>query len=459
MLYSSPLPYRTDASAYFSAIRDLPWSAWLDSGGSGRFDILVAQPVATLVTQEGRTEIRHASGVRSSGDDVFSLVREQLGDPIAPMPDIPFAGGALGYWSYDLARRYHSIPAIAQDAEHLPEMAVGIYDWAIIIDHQALSARLVSRQRHAETAEVLPQILERVQGAFPAKTDEEKASFRVNGKIASNFTQTAYRNAFDAVQKYLHAGDCYQVNLAQRYSAQASGDAFAAYLELRKLSPAPYSAFLDWPQARILCASPERFLQVRQGRVETRPIKGTRARNADTVEDARLADELLHSPKDRAENLMIVDLLRNDLGKSCEPGTVRVPGLFEVESFSNVHHLVSTVAGRLQSGRDALDVLRDCFPGGSITGAPKQRAMEIIEQLEPHRRGVYCGTVGYVGHDGNMDTNIVIRTLVYSDNEIRCWAGGGIVADSICEAEYQETLDKAAAMLELLRRFGGTLAL
>jgi len=375
------------------------------------------------------------------------------------MPDIPFAGGALGYWSYDLARRYHSIPAIAQDAEHLPEMAVGIYDWAIIIDHQALSARLVSRQRHAETAEVLPQILERVQGAFPAKTDEEKASFRVNGKIASNFTQTAYRNAFDAVQKYLHAGDCYQVNLAQRYSAQASGDAFAAYLELRKLSPAPYSAFLDWPQARILCASPERFLQVRQGRVETRPIKGTRARNADTVEDARLADELLHSPKDRAENLMIVDLLRNDLGKSCEPGTVRVPGLFEVESFSNVHHLVSTVAGRLQSGRDALDVLRDCFPGGSITGAPKQRAMEIIEQLEPHRRGVYCGTVGYVGHDGNMDTNIVIRTLVYSDNEIRCWAGGGIVADSICEAEYQETLDKAAAMLELLRRFGGTLAL
>ncbi|OIQ96116.1 aminodeoxychorismate synthase component 1 [mine drainage metagenome] len=457
MLYSSPLPYQADASAYFAAIRDLPWPAWLDSGGSGRFDILVAQPVATLVTQDGQTEIRDVSGVRCSGDDVFSLVREQLGEPIAPMPDIPFAGGALGYWSYDLARRYHAIPELTQDAEHLPEMAVGIYDWAIIVDHHELSARLVSRQRHAETAQVLPRLLARVQGALRFKSDEAKAPFRVNGKITSNFTPAAYRDAFDAVQNYLHAGDCYQVNLAQRYSAQASGDACAAYLELRRLSPAPYSAFLDWPQVKILCASPERFLQVQQGRVETRPIKGTRARNADAVEDARLADELRHHPKDRAENLMIVDLLRNDLGKDCEPGSVRVPTLFEVESFANVHHLVSTVEGRLQGGRDALDVLRDCFPGGSITGAPKQRAMEVIEQLEPHRRGVYCGTVGYVGHDGNMDTNIVIRTLVYSGNEIRCWAGGGIVADSICEAEYQETLDKAAAMLDLLQRFGGKL--
>ncbi len=257
------------------------------------------------------------------------------------------------------------------------------------------------------------------------------------------------------VQKYLLEGDCYQVNLAQRFAAQASGDAYAAYLELRQSSPAPYSAFLDWPQAQILCASPERFLQVRQGRVETKPIKGTRARSDDAVEDARLAEELRHHPKDRAENLMIVDLLRNDLGKSCEPGSVRAPKLFEVESFANVHHLVSTVEGKLQSGRDALDVLRDCFPGGSITGAPKQRAMEIIEQLEPNRRGIYCGAIGYIGHDGNMDTNIAIRTLVYSEDSIRCWAGGGIVADSQCEAEYQETLDKVSAILELLQRFGG----
>ena len=224
---------------------------------------------------------------------------------------------------------------------------------------------------------------------------------------------------------------------------------------MRKLSPAPYSAFLNLPQLQILCASPERFLSVKNGQVETRPIKGTRPRSNDAQLDNRLADELRNHPKDRAENLMIVDLLRNDLGRSCAAGSVRTPKLFEVESFANVHHLVSTVRGKLRAGHDAIDVMRDCFPGGSITGAPKQRAMEIIEQLEPNRRGVYCGAIGYIGFDGNMDSNIVIRTLVYSGGTIRCWAGGGLVADSQCEAEYQETLDKAAAMLELLRRFGG----
>ncbi len=453
MLYSSPLPYLPDAGAYFVLVRDLPWAAWLDSGGKGRFDILVAGPSATLVTQGGQTEIRDTSGVYYATDDPFVLVRKLLGETVAPMAGIPFAGGALGYWGYDLSRRYHRTLGTPQDAEHLPEMAIGIYDWAIIIDHQELEARLVSRQRYAETAGVLPQILERL-GTLPPLS-QKRESFRVHGTISSNLTREAYRNAFDAVQKYLQEGDCYQVNLAQRYAARASGDSFAAYLELRRMSPAPYSAFLDWPQVQILCASPERFLQVQQGRVETKPIKGTRARSANEAEDKRLAEELCQHPKDRAENLMIVDLLRNDLGKSCKPGSVRTPRLFEVESFANVHHLVSTVEGELQNGYDALDVLRDCFPGGSVTGAPKQRAMEIIEQLEPHRRGVYCGAIGYVGHDGNMDTNIAIRTLIYSEATIRCWAGGGIVADSQCDAEYQETLDKAAAMLELLRRFGG----
>jgi para-aminobenzoate synthetase component 1 len=278
----------------------------------------------------------------------------------------------------------------------------------------------------------------------------------VEGRIGSNFTRATYQSAFDVVQNYLQEGDCYQVNLAQRYAARASGDALQAYLELRRLSPAPYSAFLNMPQARILCASPECFLQVRAGKVETKPIKGTRPRMLDAQQDAQQAQALQHSSKDRAENLMIVDLLRNDLGKSCVAGSVRVPKLFEVESYAQVHHLVSTVTGQLAEGQDALTLLRNCFPGGSVTGAPKQRAMQIIEQLEPHRRGVYCGAIGYVGFDGNMDTNIAIRTLVYSGDEIRFWAGGGIVADSDAAAEYQETLDKAAGMLELLRRFGGS---
>ena len=223
------------------------------------------------------------------------------------------------------------------------------------------------------------------------------------------------------------------------------------------MSPAPYSAYLNLPKVQILCASPERFISVREGQVETKPIKGTRARGGDPERDHQLAEELSCDPKDRAENLMIVDLLRNDLGKSCKPGSVHVPELFKVESYSNVHHLVSKVQGKLADGVDALDVLQGCFPGGSITGAPKLRTMQIIAELEPDPRGIYCGTIGYVGFDGNMDSNIVIRTLVYSAGEVRCWAGGGLVADSQVDAEYQETLDKASAMLELLKIYGGEL--
>jgi para-aminobenzoate synthetase component 1 len=449
MLYSAPLPYAADATAFYAAIADLPWAVWLDSAGLGRYDILCAQPVITLVTHRANTEITDASGTCCSNDDPFILLRQQLAEPAAVVPGVPFSGGALGYWGYDLARRMMTLPVQAQDAEDLPDMAIGIYDWAIVLDHQQKIAQLVSQQRYVETKIVLPEILHRLQrvGALPADT------FRVQGPITSNFTLDSYAAAFAQVQSYLQAGDCYQINLAQRFSAVASGDALGAYFTLRNLSPAPYSAFLNLPQAQILCASPERFLRVQNGSVETRPIKGTRPRSSDALQDSQLADELRKDPKDRAENLMIVDLLRNDLGKSCEPGSVRVPKLFEVQSFTNVHHLVSTVEGKLTKGRDALHVLSDCFPGGSVIGAPKQRAMEIIEQLEPNQRGIYCGAIGYVGFDGNMDSNIVIRTLVYSDNEIRCWAGGGIVADSEIAAEYQETLDKATAMLNLLYQY------
>jgi para-aminobenzoate synthetase component 1 len=438
--YSVELPYRTDAAHYYAALADLPWTVWLDSGGMARYDILSAAPQRTLVLND---EVAQS--------DPFAMLRRELGGKVAPINNVPFAGGALGYWGYDLARRMNTLPNIAQDDKRLPDMAIGIYDWALVLDHRLQTARLVSHQRFAETAELLPQILHRLQSDTQLPPD----TFRVQGKITSNFTPDSYASAYAAVQNYLQAGDCYQINLAQRFSAAASGNALGAYLTLRRLSPAPYSAVLNLPQARILCASPERFLRVKNGNVETRPIKGTRPRSSDTQRDNRLADELRNHPKDRAENLMIVDLLRNDLGKSCAPGSVRVPKLFEVESFANVHHLVSTVEGKLAEGRDALHVLRDCFPGGSVTGAPKLRAMQIIEQLEPHRRGIYCGAIGYVGFDGNMDSNIVIRTLVYTSEEIRCWAGGGIVADSEVAAEYQETLDKASNMLKLLRHYGG----
>lgn len=443
--HSVELPYRADAAHYYAALAGLPWAVWLDSGGMARYDILTAAPQHTLVLNEEDPQ-----------NDPFAMLRSKLSGQVAPVEGVPFAGGALGYWGYDLARRIDAgvagyLPDMAPDK--IPDMAIGIYDWALVLDHQEKIARLVSHQRFAETAELLPSILHRLQSDPQLQLE----AFRVHGKITSNFSSTSYAAAFARVQNYLRAGDCYQINLAQRFSATATGDAFGAYLELRRLSPAPYSAFLNLPQGQILCASPERFLRVRNGSVETRPIKGTRPRSSDMQLDRRLAAELLNHPKDRAENLMIVDLLRNDLGKSCAPGSVRVPKLFELESFAHVHHMVSTVEGRLAEGRDALHVLRDCFPGGSVTGAPKLRAMQIIAQLEPHRRGIYCGAIGYVGFDGNMDSNVVIRTLAYSGGEVRCWAGGGIVADSNAAAEYQETLDKASAMLELLRQYGGYL--
>ena len=454
MLYRESLPYFCDAAGYYNAISDLPWAMWLDSAGMGRFDIICAQPVATLVTRGVTTTIHDAHELRYSTDDPFDLLRQQLDSLHEPVADIPFCGGALGHWSYDLARRLVFLPGHAQNAEQLPEMAIGVYDWAVVVDHQLKEAQLVSRQLAPETAQILPDILLRLRTGRAGPD----VNFRVHGCISSNFTRATYETAFEQIQDYLHAGDCYQVNLAQRYSAQASGDAFPAYLELRRLSPAPYSAFLNFPHAQILCASPECFLHVREGKVETKPIKGTRPRMKDAQLDASVAKELQDSSKDRAENLMIVDLLRNDLGKSCVPGSVRVSKLFDVESFARVHHLVSTVTGLLAPGQDALSLLRNCFPGGSITGAPKLRAMQIIEQLEPHRRGVYCGAIGYVGHDGSMDSNIAIRTLVYSGGEVRFWAGGGIVADSTVQEEFQETLVKAAGVLELLKRCGGKLA-
>jgi len=438
--YCVELPYQSDATRYYAALADLPWAVWLDSGGMARFDILTAAPQQTLVLDE-----------ETVCNDPFALLRTALGEQAAPIADVPFAGGALGYWGYDLARCMMALPDIAQETGRLPDMAVGIYDWAIVLDHRQRTARLVSHRRFAGTADLLPQILLRLQNQITLPID----TFRVHGRIVSNFTPAGYASAFASVQDYLRAGDCYQINLAQRFSAKADGDAFGAYLALRRSSPAPYSAFLNLPQGRILCNSPERFVSVQNGTVKTEPVKGTRPRGSDAQQDRLLADELRSHPKDRAENLMIVDLLRNDLGKNCVPGSVRVPKLFEVESFANVHHLVSMVEGQLASGHDALDVLRDCFPGGSVTGAPKLRAMQIIEQLEPHRRGVYCGAIGYAGFDGNMDSNIAIRTLVHDDDKIHCWAGGGIVADSDMAAEYQETLDKASAMLELLQHYGG----
>ena len=446
------LPYQADSGTLFEAIADLPWAVFLDSGhhhpGQSRYDILAAQPYVRLLTRGNLTEIQ-SEGVELSRGDPFSLVRRFL--DIAPAGDVglPFSGGAIGYFGYDFARRMEALPACARDAEKIPEMAIGLYDWAVVVDHGERRSWLVGQGRDPETDVKWDSLVAR----FTAPACERaRVPFRITSPVISNMTRAHYGRAFRRIRQYIRDGDCYQVNLAQRFAADAAGDPWLAYQALRVLSPAPFSAYLNTPYVQVLCASPERFLRVENGRVETRPIKGTRPRAGHARLDAELIEALRTSEKDRAENVMIVDLLRNDLSKNCRSGSVKVPKLFQVESFATVHHLVSTVTGELSPGRDALDLLRGCFPGGSITGAPKLRAMQIIEELEPHRRGVYCGAIGYIGFDGNMDLNVAIRTLIYSRGVIRCYAGGGIVADSREEDEYQETFDKAAAMLRLLQQ-------
>ncbi|MBK1673172.1 aminodeoxychorismate synthase, component I [Ectothiorhodospira shaposhnikovii] len=449
----APLPYPEDSARLFETLHEEPWAVFLDSArhgqARGRFDIITADPYLTLVTDGDLTRVRNREGeqLEITGADPFEVLRTRLGAPIRPLAGLPFAGGAVGYFGYDLARRLEHLPTLAGDHESLPQMMLGIHDWAVVVDHDLRTCVLVGQGRDRRTAERWESLVRRF--SHPPSLSS-RGGFVLGGPLRANLSPGDYRRRFDRVQAFIREGDCYQVNLAQRFEAPAQGDDWGAYRRLRELSPAPYGAFLRFPGVSILSNSPERFLHLRDGMANTRPIKGTRPRGKTPEEDLRLREALATSDKDRAENVMIVDLLRNDLGKTCDVGSVAVPELFAVESYATVHHLVSTVTGRLAPGRDAVDLLRGCFPGGSITGAPKLRAMEIIEALEPHRRGVYCGAIGFLGFDGTLDTSIAIRTLVFSDGTLRFWAGGGITTGSVMEQEYQETLDKAAAMMQLL---------
>ncbi len=449
------LPYHPNSSALFQRLRKLPWPVFLDSGKpaseQGRYDILAADPFITLTTIGGLTQIKLAGEQHESREDPFSLLREQL-QPVRDVDDsqLPFSGGAIGFFGYDLCRLIEDLNPARKEPEQLPEMAFGIYDWAVIVDHLACESWLVADGRSEKTVRVWDQLVELM--SRPPDI-EEPGQFRVTAPVQSNLNREQYGLAFESIQRYIREGDCYQVNFAQRFETRCEGDPWSAYLRLREKNPAPFAAYLDTPHGQVLSCSPERFLRLTGRMVETKPIKGTRPRYEDSIADVKQRLELLSSEKDRAENLMIVDLLRNDLGKCCEPGSIHVPELFSIESFATVHHLVSTVRGTLQSGCDAVRLMRGAFPGGSITGAPKLRAMEVIDELEPDPRGVYCGSIAYIGFNGNMDSNIAIRTLEHRNGRVRFSAGGGIVADSVCEDEYTETFHKARAMLEVLGGF------
>jgi para-aminobenzoate synthetase component 1 len=293
---------------------------------------------------------------------------------------------------------------------------------------------------------LIAELRQRTRGNFV----EPVSDFALAGAWIDEFPPAQYRVAFERLQTYIQAGDCYQVNLARRFANSYRGDPWHAYQNLRAVAAAPFSGYMESPAGAVLCFSPERFLAADGGELLTQPIKGTAARGSDPASDRQLAAALCSSEKNRAENLMIVDLLRNDLGRSCVPGSIAVEQLFELQSFATVHHLVSSIRGRLRPGQHPLDALRNCFPGGSISGAPKIRAMQIIDELEPQPRSVFCGAIGYIGADGRMDTNLTIRTLLASAGQIYAWVGGGIVADSNCSDELAETLNKIEPLLKAL---------
>ncbi|MGR1222474.1 aminodeoxychorismate synthase component I [Aeromonas veronii] len=412
-------------------------------GADNSFDIITADPLATLETRGEVTTLRVEANISKHHEDPLALLahtqQQLLGELDLCATHLPFIGGALGLFGYDLGRRFERLPVQAAADIAVPDMAVGIYDWALLRNVATGDWQLVHWGDEAGLAKRLAWLEQ--QQAKPAP------AFALLGAWQSNMSRAEYGEKFARIQEYLAAGDCYQINLTQRFSAPYQGDEWQAYCLLATANKAPFSAFIRLPDSALLSLSPERFLLLDGRHIETKPIKGTRPRHPDPATDRQVARELAQADKDRSENLMIVDLLRNDIGRVSRPGSVSVPHLFAVESFPAVHHLVSTIHGELDARWQGVDLLRACFPGGSITGAPKIRAMEIIEELEPQRRNAYCGSIGYLSQHGRMDTSICIRTLIAEAGRLHCWAGGGIIADSDADSEYQETYDKVARIL------------
>ena len=426
----TPAPDPLDACARFTG---LPHLLFLDSsarGALGRYSFLTAAPPA----------------LAGSDADPLAAARTLLAPQRrAPLPGLPpFQGGIAGYLGYDWGAEQERVRRPAGDGRGVPDAVLGLYDWTIAWDHLEDRAWIMAWEK-----ERLAWVRDRLN-THPRTS----AVLRLPppSSVESNFTRREFESAVARIRDYIAAGDVYQVNLAQRFRTSFIGASLGLYRRLRARSPAPFGAFLAFGDVTVASISPERFLRLEAASrvAEARPIKGTRPRGATPAEDAALARALATSEKDRAENVMIVDVLRNDLGKVCRPGSVRVPELYALESHPTVHHLVSAVTGVLTDGADAFDLVRAVFPGGSVTGAPKIRAMQIIAELERAPRGVYCGAIGYISATGAMDLNIPIRTVVMQDGVASFHAGAGIVWDSDPAAEYDETLAKARALIEAL---------
>jgi para-aminobenzoate synthetase component 1 len=456
-----PLRTRRDVLELFATIAERPYAFLLDSGldvsGQGRYSYLGCEPAALLRSRGDEIEFRAARERLAWRGDPFEAVQyataayQSVSPPGAP----PFCGGAVGYFGYDLRDFVESIERQAAPDLSAPDLFLGFYDAIVAHDHSTGETYLCStgypEREHSASRRWARQRLHWLRNLLGTpRRPAPREPGRILG-LSSNFTRDGYLEAVEVALEYIASGDIYQVNLSQRFATPYPADPLPLYYRLRESSPAPFAAYLGFGEVTVLSCSPERFLRINGNRVQTRPIKGTRPRGQTPEEDQRLALELWNSSKDRAELVMIVDLERNDLGRVCEYGSVQVSEMMTMEAHPTVFHLVATVEGRLRRGASPVDCLKACFPGGSITGAPKIRAMEIIEELEPTRRGIYTGSIGYLGWNGQADLNIAIRTMVAAEGRLTFQVGGGIVADSVPEAEYQETLDKAQGMLRALQ--------
>ncbi len=458
-LPSDELP--AEPAAWCRAFADRPGSALFDSALKdqqlGRYSFLGIDPFARVEADRAGVRVNGAE----AGSDPFDVIGElSRRYQVEQRPDLPpFQTGLAGYFGYGLRHHVERVPSHARADIDWPDLALGLYDLVLAVDHNVGRAWLLA-SGYPETSPVARR--GRAQARIAWARERLRRAPRTLPSMSwamaakPDVTQAEFKNAVRRTIDYIEAGDIYQANITQRFRAKLPHgfERLALYQALRTRNPATFGAYLDFGETAILSSSPERFLKVADGRVETRPIKGTRPRGRGPTEDSTLAAELLASAKDRAENLMIVDLLRNDISRVCRIGSVKVPTLCGLESYATVHHLVSVVAGELAEGRSAVDLLRACFPGGSVTGAPKIRAMEIIAELEPTSRGPYCGSIGYLSADGAMDSNIVIRTYCLHGQDLTFQVGGGIVADSDPQAEYEECLTKAKALIEVLAQGG-----
>ena len=460
---STPL----NAAEAFELFHQRPFSFFLDSGmdpeNLGRYSFIGSDPFLVLKSRGNEIAFLDPKEGESKRGNPFEALDELLKEyTIEPCPSpTPFVGGVAGYFSYDLCHFIERLPSTAVDDLQLPECYLAFYDLVLTFDHLEGKTYIASsgfpeqeeEKRLKRAAERLQEVKERLltRPSPPTKEPIPSRNNRALGiTLRSNFSRQEYLKAVEAAREHIAAGDIFQVNLSQRFEAGLPIPPYELYRHLRHINPAPFAAYLNLDEVTVLSASPERFLKLRGDLVETRPMKGTRPRGNSASEDEALARELQNSIKDKAENVMIVDLERNDLGKVCRFGTVQVKELWTLEKYATVFQLTSTVEGRLRQGENRIDLLKACFPGGSITGAPKVRAMEIIDELEPTKRSIYTGSIGYLSFSGEMDLNIVIRTILVKNEKAYLQVGGGIVYDSAPEAEYQETLDKAKALFQAL---------